>query len=249
VRTLTVALVGADGAGKSTVARRLAAELGVPAAYVYMGVNLEASGLALPHTRLYLQWKRRRGGRPDLAGPPDPDRRRPPPSGGPARLKASLRSSARIANLLAEEWFRQLVVWGHTARGRVVLCDRHFYADYFFHDIAAGNGLPRARRLHGWVLRRWYPKPDLIVCLDAPSELIHARKREGTPESLERRRREYLALGAHVARFAVVDASQPTDDVVSQVRQIVLRAQRDAETRARLRRRGRAPGRRPRVVP
>ncbi|MGH3470565.1 MAG: hypothetical protein ACRDPG_00785, partial [Nocardioidaceae bacterium] len=66
-RGFTVALVGADGAGKSTVSRMLTrTALPRPVKRIYMGVNLEASTLMLPTTRLLLAAKRARGGRPDL---------------------------------------------------------------------------------------------------------------------------------------------------------------------------------------
>ncbi len=65
----TVALIGADGSGKSSVSRHLERTLPFPTKYVYMGVNLEASNLVLPSTRLLLEWKRARGRRPDLSRP------------------------------------------------------------------------------------------------------------------------------------------------------------------------------------
>ena len=54
----TVALIGPDGAGKSTVGRELERRLSFPAKYIYMGVNLESSNLVLPTTRLILGIKR-----------------------------------------------------------------------------------------------------------------------------------------------------------------------------------------------
>ena len=48
----TVALIGPDGAGKTTVARRLEGALGLPVRYLYMGVNPTSSNRLLPTTRL-----------------------------------------------------------------------------------------------------------------------------------------------------------------------------------------------------
>lgn len=221
--TFTAALVGADGAGKSTIGKALAAELPLPLVYVYMGVNLEASNLTLPTTRLYLELKRRRGGRPDLAGPQDPDQRPQRPSGARARAKAAGKTTLRLTSYLAEEWFRQVVVWGHRARGSNVLFDRHFYLDYYFHDVAPPRRVPAlSRRVHGFVLRRCYPKPDLVICLDAPAEVMHARKPEGSLQGLERRRREYLALADVVPRFAVVDATRPREEVQGAVGELLM---------------------------
>ena len=64
----TVALIGPDGAGKSSIMRRVSERLPVPSRTIYMGVNLESSRLMLPTTRLALELKRRRGGRPDMVG-------------------------------------------------------------------------------------------------------------------------------------------------------------------------------------
>ncbi len=76
-------------------------------------------------------------------------------------------------------------------------------------------------RIHGFVLDRLYPKPDLIILLDAPAELLYARKGEGTPALLERRRQEYLQLKNRIEHFAVVDASQPEDVVAQQVMALI----------------------------
>ena len=48
----TVALIGPDGAGKTTVARKLADVLPVPVRYLYMGVSTDSSNVMLPTTRI-----------------------------------------------------------------------------------------------------------------------------------------------------------------------------------------------------
>ena len=218
---VTVAIVGPDGAGKSTVVRQVVRGLPFPARSVYMGVNLEASRTMLPTTRLALAVKRARGGRADMTGrtghgPGDPGRRRR------GRL-ASVRMTLRMTNWIAEEWYRQAIAALHERRGRVVVFDRHFFCDYYAHDVAAPPaGRPLASRLHGANLRRLYPRPDLVVVLDAPAEVLHARKGEGTVESIEARRQEYLAQADQFRAFAVVDARRPTDEVVDEVRDRIV---------------------------
>lgn len=212
---VTVALIGPDGAGKTTVARRVSAALGRPAAYLYMGINAEASNVMLPTTRLILEVKRRRGGRPDLSGWRNPAG----PDGTSNDPLAEIKSMARVTNQIAEEWFRQLVAWYHQLRGRIVIFDRHFYLDYHAYDVEGRHQRrrPLARRLHGLMLERLYPKPDLVILLDGPSELLLGRKGEGTLDSIDRRRSEYLALRDHVARFEVVDASRSVEEVTQDV--------------------------------
>ena len=74
----TVAVIGPDGAGKSTVTQQVLKQLDLPLKYIYMGVNLESSNLVLPTTRLILELKRLGGGRPDMTGPPDPTKQAAP---------------------------------------------------------------------------------------------------------------------------------------------------------------------------
>lgn len=212
-----VALVGPDGAGKTTVGRRLEQALPMPARYIYMGVNLEASRLMLPTTRLMLALKHARGGRADMTLSTAHGGARPQSRHPLGRMLGSVKSGVRVANWMAEEWFRQIVAWSYQRRGYLVIFDRHFFADYYAHDVAGNHAPSLARRLHGLVLRRFYPKPGLVVCLDAPAEVLHARKGEGTLEWLEARRAEYLSLRDAVDAFAVVDAGQPPDDVLRDV--------------------------------
>lgn len=222
---MTVALVGADGAGKSTLARLLRdADLPRPVETVYMGVNLEASTLMLPTTRLLLAAKRRRGGRPDLVAT-DLGARPGTPTGPGARARRPARELARFAVWSTEEWLRQVVVALHSARGRIVVFDRHFVADYWHADAAAaGDGEARrgaASRAHGWLLRNLYPRPDLTLCLDAPAEVLYARKPEASVAWLEERRRQYLALDSVVPRLVVLDAVRPIEAVLAEAVDVI----------------------------
>lgn len=226
----TVALIGSDGAGKTTVGRNLERQMPHLIKYIYMGVNLETSTLVLPTTRLLLEVRRALGRRPDMKGPPDPTRKKPRPKGLVKRVGASLKSGLRLVNRLGEEWFRQLVAWIYLRRGYVVLFDRHFFSDYYAHDIA-GDAPSRSlsSRIHGFVLDRLYPKPDLIVFLDAPADVLYARKGEGTPALLEGRRQEYLQLRDKVEHFAIVDATQEIDAVTGEVAALIEGFQRSGQ--------------------
>lgn len=221
----TVALLGPDGAGKSTIGRQLEKISPLPMKYVYMGVNLESSNLVLPTTRLLLEVKRARGQRPDMTTATHVSMAPSASPKSPAKRVASgLRSAFRLANLTAEEWFRQFVIWSYTLRGYNVLFDRHFYFDYYAHDVANPNpDRSLSSRLHGFMLRKLYPKPDFVIFLDAPSEVLFARKPEGTLAALETRRQEYVRMRSVVKNCAVVDVSRPTDEVVREVSDLIMK--------------------------
>jgi thymidylate kinase len=222
MKVFTVALIGADGAGKTTVGLRLEREFARPVKYIYMGMNADASNVLLPTTRVLNVFRRKRGG-PSQGGPPDPHRRKPRPKGIHRRVLREIKSIASLTNRLAEEWYRQTLAWWHLGRGRIVIFDRHFYSDYHAHDVAvdaADRSL--SRRVHGFVLEHLYPKPDYVILLDAPAEVLWARKQEGTPEALVRRREEYLRLRELVDDMAIVDATQPQDVVFDEVGRLIL---------------------------
>ena len=128
-----------------------------------MGVSAESSNRQLPSTRVAHAIKRRaaatRRHAPAEAG------RAPPPHGVRRACRAG-RSALRLANRLAEEWYRQLIAQAFLTRGSIVVFDRHFLADYHAFDVA-GAGRPLSRRIHGWMLMHAYPRPDLVVLLDA----------------------------------------------------------------------------------
>jgi thymidylate kinase len=212
----TVALIGADGSGKTTVARRLPGMLPVPVRYLYMGVSADSSNVTLPTTRIARRIKRALGAAPDTAGPPSHDRRKPRSRSFLKRRLADGRAALRLGNRFAEEWYRQWRAWRWERSGAVVVFDRHFFIDYHAYDMT-GTDRSWSQRLHGAVLGRLYPRPDIVVYLDAPGEVLLARKGEGSIEALERRRDEYRSIAPLVPAFVEVDATRPVEEVAAQV--------------------------------
>jgi thymidylate kinase len=218
----SVAIIGPDGAGKSTICRSLEADFPLPIKSIYMGVNLETSRLMLPTTRLLLALKSRRGRQPHttvpLAGSIEESSKTVL-----RRASKSLKSILRVSNWVAEEWFRQVVAWSYKSKGFIVLFDRHFFCDFYAHDIAARYGRrPLVHRLHGMLLKRFYPRPDLVILLDAPPDELIARKQGAPREFLESRRDDYLQLTEVLPHFLVVNASLPQSKVVEQVAEAIL---------------------------
>ncbi len=215
----TIALIGPDGAGKTTIGRQLECKLPIPVKYIYMGVNLEASNLMLPTSRWLAQLKRGLGGKPDNGGPLDQAEAHRRPRGFVKRTLKGIKSTILVGNRICDEWFRQMFAWYYQCQGNVVIFDRHYYSDYYAYDIANQSEHKRSwlRRLHGSMLEHVYPKPSLIIYLDAPSEVLLARKGEGTLEILEQRRQDYLQMESIVDHFIVVNCDRPVDLVTQEV--------------------------------
>ncbi len=218
----SVALVGPDGAGKTTLCRRLEESFPIPVKYIYMGISTEASNVMLPTTRLMRNLKHKLGVKTEQGGPPDLNRSKMPPRGMLKRFAAIIKSILRLINQLAEEWYRQFTAWSYQRRGTIVLYDRHFFIDYYAYDILAGGTQKSfTQSIHGFMLVHLYPKPDLVVHLDAPTAVLYSRKSEGSLEALEHRRQEYFQLKDIFDQFVTIDASQPQEQVLQQVSKLI----------------------------
>lgn len=212
-----VALVGADGAGKTTVARRAVEVLwtgGQPAVYLHMGENPDAGPLHSRVARVVWWTRRRRGIRP-FGGPP-PVEDEPPPSSVIARLRGKASGLGQLAVMVGEERARQRAARHWMERGSVVVCDRDFFADNYAR-VVSGTDRSFGQRLHAVVLTRWYRRPELMVVLDAPAALLLRRQGEGTIETLSSRRQEFLDLATANPTVQVVDADRDLDEVTAEV--------------------------------
>ena len=69
---------------------------------------------------------------------------------------------------------------------------------------------------------RVFPQPDLVILLDAPAEVLHARKQEVSLEETARQREGYLELVQELPNGHVVDASKPVHEVVVDSERIIL---------------------------
>lgn len=211
----TVAIIGVDGAGKTTVARALETSSAIPVKYLYMGANIESSNHALPTSRLILLAKRQRFRRiARREGITDPTFLSTHHEAHRAVKYSTPTSLLRMLNRLAEVSYRQLISWLCELRGFIVIYDRHVVFDA---APARGRSARWPDRAYYWILSNLYPQPDLVVFLDAPSELLYARKQEGSLEYLDERRRAFVAQGETARHFVRVDASQPLECVLEEV--------------------------------
>jgi thymidylate kinase len=216
----TVAIIGPDGAGKSSVIEGLQRSSPYPIRRVYMGVNPDSLSHMLPTTRLVNYLKRRR----HKKGSASPEK-----TSGDLQKKngqglkrnpvlGAVKSFFFIANRFGEAWYRQAVSWYYLRQGYIVLFDRHFYLDHLAYDFAHSNEKrPFLRRAYDRMLEKNYPRPDLTIYLDAPAEVLFARKHESTIENLDRMREAYLRMKNFTPAFCVVDTTQPLASVLENV--------------------------------
>ena len=134
--------------------------------------------------------------------------------------RGSVVSVAKLG-LRALEWW--LGYWGRIiflrASGYLVIFDRHYLLDLMVdpqrYRYGGPLGLVRA-------LARIMPKPDLVIILDAPVEVLFARKQEAPREQLARLREAYVHLAGELPNGHVVNAAAPLEQVVADVERIIL---------------------------
>lgn len=168
-RGISVAVVGPDGAGKSTLVEALARDLPLPVLVRYMGLT----GGLMPRAE--------------------------------ALRVPGLVFAARTGIL----WSRWLRALGHSARGGIVVYERHTLDAY----VPSGAALGPAGRLSRRLQRRVVPLPDLVLLLDASGRTLHERSGEYDADVLERWREAYAALERRVPHLVKLDAERPPDAV------------------------------------
>jgi hypothetical protein len=154
------------------------------------------------------------------------------PSSEPHALppRSPLNSVAKAFYWLSYAMLNELRVRFAKARGTLVLYDRHFI-DVLVDPVRYRYSGPRwlAKLIWGLV-----PKPDVVILLNAPAEIIQARKQE-VPLSVTRQQATaYLKLVQGLDYGRVVDAAQPFPRVVHQATDVILEAL-NARTVSRLR--------------
>src|SRR5215217_3315128 len=226
---LMVAFLGVDGAGKSAVIARVSLDLG-PVFENIKQYHKRTFPSAIEWTKRYLL--RARPGELEEEGVPahkdgsglsydspaqPPSEPHDPHALPPRKLLVSLAKlgftwgNYTLAGYVAD-------IYPRLVRSTLVLLDR------CYHDVLVD---PRRYRYGGpaWVARAvgWFiPRPQLVILLDAPPDVLYSRKRELPFEEIARQREAYLELTRKLSNGYVVDASKPLDEVVFRVERLIL---------------------------
>ena len=216
----TVALIGGDGAGKTTVARHLMESLPWRVKYLYMGPSTISGNFALPTTKLARSLKLKIDNKP--AGKKDEGDEPGKPTSNDLHYGKKKRNHlwifARFLNRILEACWRQLLTLNYRLRGYVVVYDRYNLFDAAPRDPSKLRMNKLLDRIEYWILFYFFPKPDLVIFLDAPPDVLYSRKGEASIKHLKSRREATLKQGERTKNFIRVDASLPLDQVLEDVR-------------------------------
>jgi thymidylate kinase len=200
---LCIVLCGADGSGKSTVGAKLAEAL---------------STTFSPEKGQHFHWKPPvfSASRQAARGPADSPHARAPRSG-----------AASLFFFMAHwlEFFAgsHLRIRPVTFRGGLVLIDRYYYdflVDQRRYRLQVAQGLVRLGLM-------FLKKPDLVLLLDAPAEVLQSRKQEVDPAETRRQRETYLAMIDSLPNGHVINAADKPELVVEGAKKLVLQFMTD----------------------
>ena len=212
---LTVAFLGTDGSGKSTVMAEVERDLG-PA--FWEKKQYHKRPLSSP-----FRWTKRYRFRP-----PQMDKAGTKPGSGAASgfnphalpSKGPAYSVAKLGFWLADFLLLGYCVeiFPRLTRLSLLLFDR-YYQDLLVDPRRYHYGGPM------WLARlagRFVPQPHLVFLLDAPPEVLRSRKQELPLEEVARQREAYKELVGALPNGHIVDTSRPLDEAVAEVERIVL---------------------------
>jgi thymidylate kinase len=136
--------------------------------------------------------------------------------------RSALTSVAKIFVWLLEEWYANIF---QDRKKTLLICDR------YYHDLLVD---PKRYRYGGplWTAKlvgNLMPLPHLWILLDAPVEILQARKQEVPAEETARQRQAYLAFVRKQKEYVIVDASRSLDSVVADVEVAVTGAVNERE--------------------
>jgi hypothetical protein len=134
------------------------------------------------------------------------------PHGKPPR--GMFLSLVKIWVWLFEEWYSTLF---HERKGTLLICDR------YYHDLLVD---PKRYRFGAplWTARlvgKLMPRPKLWILLDAPAEVLQARKQEVPAEETAKQCHAYRAFVRKQRKHMIVDASQSLDKVIADTEQAI----------------------------
>lgn len=228
---LIVAILGADGSGKSTVTTEVVEELSrkIAVMRIYMGSGKgPGSILRWPLLVISRFAQRFRGGRVRRNGGKES---RPTEEERVWTLRKLVSYAFTMTWALVLAWEKRAKLkraWHARQKGILVVCDRFPQADIEgYNDGPLLGGLLRCRLRCLQLLGRWerscYARtalcpPDLAIRLQGPPEVLSRRRPEMDVKTLQRKQEGIRAVQfPSSTRVVEIDAAKPVDEVVTRV--------------------------------
>jgi len=193
-----VAVVGPDGAGKSTTAEHIHAILGtfhMPVTHMHLGFR----PCVLPTRHVFARKKKKEG------------------KGDEQQKELETPGLIRFLYYTLDYYLgyfikiRPLLVRGHT-----VLGERYYY------NFLADPRPKRQMKFPGWLPKLCYifmPKPHTMLLLSHDPKAIHERRQEHSVEEIDRQIKLFRKLGAKLARFIEIRTDVPAHEVAARAAQ------------------------------
>jgi thymidylate kinase len=201
------ALVGLDGSGKTTLARNLC--------------DVFTAGGRFNGVR-YFHWRPKVRHRVELPLPEFQNLPRKTPS--PRNSWNALLSAGRLlknVTLINLAWL--VHVRPLLDRGYLVLVDRYFY-NYHLDPVSVKYTGP-ARWLA--LAQKWFPRPDAVITLSAPIEVLLQRKQELTDAEIIRQAALLGTMTFDTGKVLRADASLPAEQVARNIMSEIIKTAAD----------------------
>ena len=190
-----IAFMGPDGCGKSSVIEAITAEF-APAFREVDRFHMHPKFL-----------RRSTGGKALVTDP----------HGLPPRslLTSIAKVFYYVADYLLGYWLR---IRPAIIRTKLVVFDRYFYDLLVDHKRVRYGGPAWMLTLAGKLV----PRPELVILLNAPAEVLWSRKQEVPFEEVVRQQKNYCELAERLQSTVIIDASQPLPDVILQTAEAII---------------------------
>lgn len=114
-----------------------------------------------------------------------------------------------------------LKIWPDKMAKKLVLFDRYYY-DYYVDIKRYQYGFSKkVPRLFSWMI----PTLDIVFVLDAPSDVLYARKQELSIDELLRQRDAFQKIPRIVKSARIIDVNRNVTDIVQDINEIIVELQ------------------------
>ncbi len=144
--------------------------------------------------------------------PSEEEKTNPNPHG--KELNGKLKSFIRFIFYNFDYFFGGILkIWPQKVTKKLVVFDRYYY-DYFVdlkrYQYSFSERIPK-------VFMFMIPKPELVIILDAPSEVLYYRKQELTLDEIARQRSLYIKISEKIQCATIIDVNRPVEKVIQDI--------------------------------